>query len=1324
VISYNKSKDTIIQNTGITEDEIQKIENLQNFNFDIFRDIVKDNGFSVVIGNLLNDLVDEYLDEENNQKLFGSYRARVAVALPTQAENIFDENNQSISLTIHGADDSNVSMGFLVDVVATKKETITNEDGEEIEEDQTVFLGFNIGEYKGQLNSETTILAKIFMSDMELALLPNDAKESLVSKLLSENKELYENVQALYKFVIREGLFYEPLFDEKFELLLGKAQIINNQHHKAQTPLSEIQTKQIKLQKQVLLYSQYRQSRKIVSSNLAESSNEIEPIKKQLAPYLNLEYDSEKHEFSVTNQLPIYLGIRESKISYDIWENFIVPLVEPAEGGGLGYFLSDSETVSTIAEWGLGLDLNPQTSFAGELLAPDLFPSASQAVKGYREFEIFKNGLDMPTIKNVGLGISAIFKFLSGSGVSKTFDKAMISISKGLDTSKKVLGYAQTGVDIATGFSQFLYLMIDEQLDNPKTFNLTNEKINILKNRSNYLKGLYKDAESAGNLISTFSSLIPDMSTRVVENDAGYFLTTIGNKDNKTFLGSSIIANITKLTKWKTLSENEKKEGFLTIKQAATIIVGGNILKNSFNKFDKKELYDLDITKNLVKKAKDFKTKWNMSIGDFGILHLYFLTTGGKKVTIRLWNKILGSSNLHEPQWKEALLEYKIFMTEGIIKGNIQKIFTNKIASMLNPVNVGKKLASWKRLSVNDAFSFAKDVIVKEIKKSGKALLKGAIQSAVKQVALITASGGSAAVIKIVQGAELVNELGGLGVAMYATPNVIPFAIEIDHNGNLTYKEPKMRVLGASNTIVPNNTYFQSEILKENKFTILSKSENDTSVLVVTTDSITNPSRYDLSYKIYYNNTAGVLKGIYGKNSDWYNSIAIKAGMSISKKVSYNSKTSSEVEYKFWDITPEELSAKVKENSKVGSEIDLISILNKQEEGFLENLLSPKRSTTIANLTRGFFTETFLYDIYEPINSPVKNKITKIENFQRSVFKISNAKKLQKDFTLYHYDETHIAISNDTGHDVLLLETYMQGDEITSYGNQYSLSNGETKLFDKDMIGSLFAIDSLVLEYGKSKGLASLESTLDYLSNIKDNFISDYMMTIEEVKNANEETKEHSFILNIKKEDFTDIIDTQNQIDEENILSIIYNDDAKVFLTSFINSEDYVMGQYKSNNSKNYGEGYEESENKFDEISYTLESGSLIPNSISKDVVDADVIKPAHESELVDNYIIKDIRNYSLTKDYDEKSKLIGFTLINESGNKIKFSIIKYQEDTNDVQTLYLHIEEGIENFIECKNTCIDISKFNFNFIISTNDALYDDGDNDYLIDLTLRTLQ
>ncbi len=1333
---YTKAQKTVTEYLGISDDDIHKISGVSSFKFDVFRKLAKNEGFAVVIGGLVNDLVDGYIDEENNQKLFSSYLARVELPLPSEVELVKDEEGKDVTLTVHGANGTDHSKGFLIDVVATKKSTVVNDDAKEVEEDQTVFLGLNLGEYKGKLNSETTVLAKLFMSDMGLALLPNDAKESLIQQLKTENSELYTQTIDLYKFVVKEGTFYEPLFDEKFDLLVGQAQILINKNLRINNKLKQVESDLRKQQKEVFLYKSYR-------------SNKIKKLEKRLSSYLNIEYDSEKNTFKFSNKLPIFFAIRSISTKPTEWYTYLTsPLINATSGGGLGTLASKSDTLVSFANF-IGSDkLVKSTIFKDYIISSKLFPSGEKIANGYEEFEIFKNSFDIATIKNVGLGFESIIRFLSGSGASKKFSTAMENIKDGLGKFKEGLGYAQTGVNVAKTISNFLTNWREEELNYYYKFkklssnftnNLTEKQIDDLvkneisllsddeqekvdkkykdntikeiKEKFDFSKSLTEDdvinfkaqlkasikinkiVTSASTYLSTIKNIIPDPSSLDIKDEVGFFASTVNTKTDNT--KTNIIHAFINLRNSNTNSKFPISKGNLI-----SVIVGGNILSKLISPFEQEEtkiktIFGLDnkVIQHvgpLKNKLKNFKDTYGISYKDFASIwiasKLGYKKGFSQKKLAKVYSDVAGKKK-SVYFYKKAKNEFENIFSSTIysLRGASIPILEKSITSLLSFASTGKLINSIQNMKTTNILSGIGKIIVKEVQKNGGKFLRGIVEDVSKQAILALASGGSSLLIKAGKAVPLANDLAGLGYGMYGTPSSIPFALKIK-NGKLSYEYPKINVNNNYNSIIPINNEYIFNTSGSNSF------------MVVTDKASTTSSLYDLSYKLSFGNTKSSLSGIYD-NYTWKDNIAIKATLSLRKfkddKINgvaekFSSNPNNEVE---WTISPSEVSNHLKQGTNYTT-LDLVDVLKEQNTKWYLRLIATNDSSTIVqNKTRGIWEETFKYRIYEPKETPLSGKSTKIDNYARYVFKIANAKDLRKGIKLYKYDDSHVAITNNTGHGIIV------------YNNleEYYLANGETKLYVKNFFHSIKIADSILKEYGKSKGLKSLDSTIDYLSTIKDDFDIDYIVKANKIDSA----KEYSCILRVEQDSFTDAKPNENIniVKSDDFLSILKNSKLKTVL-------------YYDNVQQAYSYLYPLVQYHIDSEVKFPTSNIHFSNEKSSSIITTAIPNSLNGSVLNGNYKIKDLSNFTMNVEQDEYER-ISYVSFVKGDIKIDSMITEY-EHTEDGDRMILEIYDGSKNFFECiKEKCSEFPKRgdSIYLLLSTIKNDFTDSDKDDIID-------
>ena len=287
-------------------------------------------------------------------------------------------------------------------------------------------------------------------------------------------------------------------------------------------------------------------------------------------------------------------------------------------------------------------------------------------------------------------------------------------------------------------------------------------------------------------------------------------------------------------------------------------------------------------------------------------------------------------------------------------------------------------------------------------------------------------------------------------------------------------------------------------------------------------------------------------------------------------------------------------------------------------------------------------------------------------------------------------------------------------------GEEWEIVDGQTRLFDSEKYKDAeFIISDIVIsKYGKANGyetmpqiLGAFEQNLnleEYITNTK------FTVSAKEASSA----KKYQFLIKANISDFTDKQPSLDlsQVIRNNELEDLFFDyiSTKVFLSSYINNKDYIIGQYHLKSYRKDGEA------GIDSVNFILESGSIIPPSIPKDIVEPNIIKNAHESELVNNYKLKELENYKLDTKVDIYNRVTEFKLVDKLGHSIVFDIDSYQ-DLKEQTILYLSIKSGIKNLIECTTTkCIsdeDLEKFKFRLILTSPQKLYPDSDKDNIID-------
>ncbi len=415
--------------------------------------------------------------------------------------------------------------------------------------------------------------------------------------------------------------------------------------------------------------------------------------------------------------------------------------------------------------------------------------------------------------------------------------------------------------------------------------------------------------------------------------------------------------------------------------------------------------------------------------------------------------------------------------------------------NLLKPVNLAKMLVKIERMSVANVIKTTTDFIVDESVKIAGSAYKSFLSSAVKQVAYMFTG------TKAIQAIGAGNEIIGIGYAIACTPSIVPFAVNV-RDGKVNFDYPNIKVLAAQNSLIPVDAGKPSSV-----FMFLPQKSNDNSALIITSHD-DYQALYDLSYRILFNNSSSTLKGIYNR---WNTQEAIKAQISIRRypdddlskeAITFNSKVNEVT----WTISSDEAADAIKVYQN-GSVIDIIDVLKKQNATGLKRLLcmSDDSSTVVQNRTRGIFNEHFEYKIYEPSQSKLNGKYTKINYFDRKIFKVANVKELRQKIYLSPFDNNFNMITNLTGHKIVVI-----GRDL-----EQVLEDGESLKVLKSQ--KLRIVDAIVQQYGENINLHSTDSTLTYLINQKNSNVS-------YIANASEEGywEPYQFILEVKPSDFTD----------------------------------------------------------------------------------------------------------------------------------------------------------------------------------------------------------
>jgi hypothetical protein len=281
------------------------------------------------------------------------------------------------------------SIGGLTDVVATNTITYSDENGNDVEDARIVFRSFNIGEWIGKLNEETTLLARIFMHPYLIAL-PEDTKIAYVQYLKDTyNKDMNETLK--YQNLANESDFFSPRY---YDMVSSLQDILENKYASdlaAQQSLQKIATKR---------------SKSIMRKYVVGDDSLVNMA------LMQLEADDDGETVNFYNYADVYYGLRLHKVGdklqlpaeYPTLPSSKLHLINPVSGGAVG----------GLYDWFLKTKLSVDIATSGTVKYNTIM-NVNSDVSGQNTalIELYKwkyKTLDYTTIMNSAKGISLILK--------------------------------------------------------------------------------------------------------------------------------------------------------------------------------------------------------------------------------------------------------------------------------------------------------------------------------------------------------------------------------------------------------------------------------------------------------------------------------------------------------------------------------------------------------------------------------------------------------------------------------------------------------------------------------------------------------------------------------------------------------------------------------------------------------------------------------------------------------------------------------------------------------------------------------------------------
>mgnify|MGYP000332421537 CR=1 FL=1 len=1281
----NNTKQALIQSLGVTDADFSAIElsNESHFKWAEFHRVATERGFNNVIDALVNDLADGILDDVENQSFFPAVKLRTAEPINVEtAPVVTQETGEAINLNVSSIDGSQETRGHVTEIVATTTTTVINDDLEEVESEVVIYYGFNVGEWAGQLNVETTILAELFSSDIGLALLPNEGKINLIQLLKTEHTNNYQQVLSDYSRLIETNALYAPIYENSLNILLGNAQDLLQKNISAETVIEQ----RASLQRSI-------QTRAAKETYQASS-------------FVDVSYNTEEYSFKVTNGLPVYFGLKlegEEQTTKDALTN---TLVNPSASGAAGLALSGLD--STSLNWlldNVGLKHDKSTTITGDIWDERLFPtSGSLPIDGIYSFELYKSlGLNLPTVMNTSQGATYVISALAGSSLGGKFNEVMKITSSKLEGINKALKYSADAAEVIEGIGEFTYLLIDIAINE-----LYPNKADVPENLFTYrniVKELYKDTQAVNLLIKGIQSLASvsynenteTETDEVTKKKTEKFLTKMGGSKGVVIYEKMMIPTI--LADTRILDEKTNKMR-ITKKQAFSIISIGAFMGNVFSAMKPPELATKPIGYPSIEAYKEeldgFKKTYGISVSSYAYIFAYEIITKNKSNANILYKQFSAGDLRKTKAARIAFLKLEsVAAINSGSKGGVKLILKAAMKTIYSDIQIFKIINDAKRLSGNDLLKGGVKVIT--------ALLKQAESSAVRQIQGIATN-----ILKQIpsylfgtkglQLAAAANDLVGLGYAWGATPSIIPLGIEVQ-NSQLKFLEPEIKVLAVTNEL---------KRVEGQEDAILTFQNTRHPLVVASTSS---PSAYSLSYKVYFENKRDQLIDFIYKDNTFTHGAPIAATLGIKKFPDDNLNIEAEAfgssnNSATWFVTAKEVRDNLQENNvnpKIGAELDLADVLTSQNTEFLQwSIFGDSSSTAVSNKTRGIFLESFNYILKEADNSALAGKNTVVESQDRMVFKALSATDLRKGIILSRTNNqlnAPFAVTNKTG---FVITIY---DETNYF--EWELRDGQTKVFSyidyKDLELTIF--DHVVAKYGQEHGFLTVYDTLLNLAKTQPGNQGSSLNTLFNKYSVSASAPTSSetlypFLLTIKASDYTDVkVAIENMIPFDDVLDMFDDATAVTILNSQSNDLIFPIAQYAASQSSS----------EFNQ-QFALQSGALIATTLPAD---------SAEYNLTDNYKLKDLTGYKAITDTNTYGIIKSITLTNAAGDTVKFSIASYQNAV-DGETLTLILDGGASNLLECvTSNCIsNIENLQFQFVISNNKALYPDADADGIVDV------
>jgi hypothetical protein len=330
--------------------------------------------------------------------------------------NLPDELKGKLELygIIEDSNGKSGTAGGLIDVVAHKKITYNDIDGNKVTKPVIVYRSFNIGEWEGKINEETTLLARMFINP-NLIEIPENKKIEYIQFIKTEYSDEYKEALRLQALSINSSFFTPHYYDVVSSL-------------------------------QNIILSKYLVEQPKQSKKLSESVfNKYDLKDKSFTNMALMQIKTAGDDIEFANYADVYYGVRVKKYN-DTDKSFDYPMlissqklftVNPVKGGAVG----------GLYDWAANqfdVTYKPTT----KIKYNELF-GVNKDITGQHKalIELYKWQGGYPTLLNGTRGISLLVKTVASGAAG---EKVMNGVKNGLAKIQKSLDKAENivyGVD-------------------------------------------------------------------------------------------------------------------------------------------------------------------------------------------------------------------------------------------------------------------------------------------------------------------------------------------------------------------------------------------------------------------------------------------------------------------------------------------------------------------------------------------------------------------------------------------------------------------------------------------------------------------------------------------------------------------------------------------------------------------------------------------------------------------------------------------------------------------------------------------------------------